>query len=405
MSLIHELKEKLKLVFDDKKDLETEFLILKKNYIEMGHELDGEKLKVENLGLELINLTNAKKEIERELQMLTKNQNSESCRLKLLQDKLEARIAKEEELKLTVLNLQNEINVFRNQQRTLELDNEKLKMEAEGRRLDLEKGFLGMCKEREAQIRGLNQDLEKRFTNQRSDKIKYESQKRELLSKIKALQRRVGELEAQVVGLKKDNQRLREENVQINFKYDECRKIYRAKLFDFLQNEDNQEKYLNAREDLLHNYAEKEVDLLQQMAQLQKDRDDLLEQVELVTKYARECKYLAEDARLPGSVVPDILSRPFPRTKKEFVLRQYSHNFRGKAKHKNESGYNRKQVPNLSKMAKENLLMSNLAGNVMEEQKSAPVYTIPDQKTRTSTNDPMKQKLEYYEEMIQKLER
>lgn len=393
------------MVFEDKKDLETEFLILKKNYIEMGNELDAEKLKVENLGLELINLTNAKKEIERELQLLTKNQNSEGCRLRLLQDKLEAKCAKEEELKMTVLNLKNEINVFRNQQRTLELDNEKLKMEAEGRRLELEKGFLGMCKEREAQIRGLNQDLEHRFSNQRNEKIKYESQKSELLSKIKALQRRLSELEAQIAGLRRDNRRLKEENVQMHFKYDECRKIYRAKLFDFLQNEDNQEKYLNAREDLLHNYAEKEVDLLQQMAQLQKDRDDLLEQIKLVTKYARECKYLAEDTRLPGSPVPDILSRPFPRNKKEFVLRQHSHNFRDQAKKASQTGLGAKRPPNLSRISKENLLMSKLIDDVTVEQKSAPVYTAPDPMIGASANDPIKQKLGHYEQMIQKLER
>jgi chromosome segregation ATPase len=329
LSLIHELKEKLKLVFEDKKDLETEFLILKKNYIEMSNELDQEKLKVENLGLELINLTNAKKEIEKELQLITKHHNSESFRIKHLKDKLEAKCLKETELNNVILNLRNDINILRNQQRTLELDNEKLKMEAEGRRLELEKGFLGVCKDREAQIRDLNRDLENKYSCQRNEKMKYESQKNDLMNKIKMLQRKIEELEALNMQLRKENKGFKQESIQLQFKYDECRKIYRAKLFDFLQNEDNQEKYLNAREDLLHNYAEKEVDLLQQMTQLQKDKDDLVEQVELVTKYARECKYIAEDTRLPGSVIPDILSRPFPRNTKEYKLRNYTYDTKG----------------------------------------------------------------------------
>lgn len=323
LTLVHQLREKLKLVIDDKKDLETEFLVLKKNYIEMGNELDREKLKVENLGLELINLTNAKKEIERELQLLTKNQNSESMRLRILKEKLEAKLDKEGEYKEIILNLKNEINLIRNSQRALELDNEKLKMEAEGRRLELEKGFLGVCKDREAEIRGLNRDLEQKYSTQRNERLKYESQKNELLGKVKSQQRRIEELEARIASLKIERKTLSEENAQLQFKYDECRKIYRAKLFDFLQNEDNQEKYLNAREDLLHNYAEKEVDLLQQMGQLKRERDQLLEQLDLITKYARECKYLAEDTRLPGSVIPEILARPFPQSKKEFQRFNY----------------------------------------------------------------------------------
>ena len=323
LTLVHQLREKLKLVIDDKKDLETEFLVLKKNYIEMGNELDREKLKVENLGLELINLTNAKKEIERELQLLTKNQNSESMRLRILKEKLEAKLDKEGEYKEIILNLKNEINLIRNSQRALELDNEKLKLDAEGRRLELEKGFLGVCKDREAEIRGLNRDLEQKYSTQRNERLKYESQKNELLGKVKSQQRRIEELEARVASLKIERKTLSEENAQLQFKYDECRKIYRAKLFDFLQNEDNQEKYLNAREDLLHNYAEKEVDLLQQMGQLKRERDQLLEQLDLITKYARECKYLAEDTRLPGSVIPEILARPFPQSKKDFQRFNY----------------------------------------------------------------------------------
>lgn len=93
---------------------------------------------------------------------------------------------------------------------------------------------------------------------------------------------------------------------------------------DFLENEENQEKYLHAREDLLHNYADKEVDLLEKLEKTIREKKDLEERNEMVLKYARECKYLAEDLKPRGTALPEILARPFPRNEKEFNRFEYN---------------------------------------------------------------------------------
>ena len=93
---------------------------------------------------------------------------------------------------------------------------------------------------------------------------------------------------------------------------------------DFLENEENQEKYLHAREDLLHNYADKEVDLLEKLEKCQRGKKELDERNEMVLKYARECKYLAEDLKPRGTALPEILARPFPRNEQGFNRIEYN---------------------------------------------------------------------------------
>jgi len=52
---INELQEQLDNIVVDKKDLEIEFISLKKNYNWVNSELEDLKRKHENLGMELIN--------------------------------------------------------------------------------------------------------------------------------------------------------------------------------------------------------------------------------------------------------------------------------------------------------------------------------------------------------------
>ena len=55
---IAELQDNLIEARKDRKDLEIEFIALKKNYYQIKQELDQEKLKSENINIELINLVN-----------------------------------------------------------------------------------------------------------------------------------------------------------------------------------------------------------------------------------------------------------------------------------------------------------------------------------------------------------
>jgi hypothetical protein len=51
----------MKEIVDDKRELEIEFVALKKNYITQHQYLEVEKAKAENVGLELINIVNENK--------------------------------------------------------------------------------------------------------------------------------------------------------------------------------------------------------------------------------------------------------------------------------------------------------------------------------------------------------
>jgi len=51
---------------DDKKEIEIEFVALKKNFIHLQNDYDQEKAKNDNLGLELINLVNENKSLSNE---------------------------------------------------------------------------------------------------------------------------------------------------------------------------------------------------------------------------------------------------------------------------------------------------------------------------------------------------
>ena len=100
-------------------------------------------------------------------------------------------------------------------------------MEAEGKKLELEKGFLGVCQNREKKIQALNMDLQTGFSGRRMDRVKYEGQIKELVSGNKRLTRRVEGLESELVSLKKVKRLGDMQIAKLRLENDEMRKIYR----------------------------------------------------------------------------------------------------------------------------------------------------------------------------------
>lgn len=58
---IQELQDKLREALDDKKEIEIEFVALKKNYLNLQQDLEQERSKNDNMGLEFVNLVNENK--------------------------------------------------------------------------------------------------------------------------------------------------------------------------------------------------------------------------------------------------------------------------------------------------------------------------------------------------------
>ena len=62
----------MKQVLEEKREIEIEFVALKSNYMNLSTELNDEKLKNENLSIELINLVNANKALTGDTDYLAK---------------------------------------------------------------------------------------------------------------------------------------------------------------------------------------------------------------------------------------------------------------------------------------------------------------------------------------------
>lgn len=61
---IMELQDKLREALDDKKEIEIEFVALKKNYLNLNGDLDQERARNDNIGVELVNLVNENKAMQ-----------------------------------------------------------------------------------------------------------------------------------------------------------------------------------------------------------------------------------------------------------------------------------------------------------------------------------------------------
>lgn len=104
MQAINEIQDKLKEALEEKRDIEIEFVALKANYIRLSNQLSDEKLKNENLSIEVINLVNSNKVISGDADYLTKvkGDSSKSQEKQLLDiDRLNSRNRSLEEALIT----------------------------------------------------------------------------------------------------------------------------------------------------------------------------------------------------------------------------------------------------------------------------------------------------------------
>jgi len=69
---IEELNNQLKVAYEDKKDIEIEFVALKKNFLNLQEDLDREKARSESLNLELIQLVNENRVLQQDTHHTTK---------------------------------------------------------------------------------------------------------------------------------------------------------------------------------------------------------------------------------------------------------------------------------------------------------------------------------------------
>jgi regulator of replication initiation timing len=117
------------------------------------------------------------------------------------------------------------------------------------------------------------------FKKGREEKMLWESQKMELMHKIKSLQRRVNDDDDRIKDMERQVGEYSAENQKMQLQMDEMRSIYRNKLIQFTADSVKGEGGkpvrmgydLNAREELIRTYTEKEISLNEKLEQQHKE--------------------------------------------------------------------------------------------------------------------------------------
>ena len=190
---ISELQDRLAEARNDKKDMEIEFIALKKNYYQIKQDLDQEKLKNENVAVELINMVNENKALQRDIQTDQKISGEVTQSRHYLEVKNE-RIEQElQESREALLNAQSEVNSLKAEMQSLRLMNDKGNIDVGNRKMELERQFLEMNNQRSLELndlRGADDNASKRFQMERD---LWDGEKTDLLRKMKELNRKIEE--------------------------------------------------------------------------------------------------------------------------------------------------------------------------------------------------------------------
>ena len=84
---IKELQDKLIEAKNDRKDMEIDYIGVKKNYWQVKMQYDSEKQKAENLAVELVNLVNENKALQREVSVKERNYGETNQNKQYLEEK------------------------------------------------------------------------------------------------------------------------------------------------------------------------------------------------------------------------------------------------------------------------------------------------------------------------------
>mgnify|MGYP000104790623 CR=1 FL=1 len=316
IKLVDEFQEKLKRLMEEKRELEIEYVALKQNFLTLRDNYEEEKRKNENLGLELINTVNENKALQAELNLAYKNSENAVAGGAQVSNRLDSLQRQYDDQREAIIMLKAENEKLKTEIMKYQIKDDQYKLEVEAKKLDLERGYVDMAKDKEKDMRNLSKQAEDNLQKNMQDKLVFESQRQELVAKNKQTNRKVEELEEKIrelVGQLKD---LKSQNAQLTTKLDEMDNLYRAKLMQYAMEEKaNKDKNIlgfNAREDLVRSYREKEVELIEKLDKERTQMRVMKTEVLALRNYSRELKYLCEDWAPLGKPLPELLSRPMP---------------------------------------------------------------------------------------------
>jgi len=152
---IAELQDRLAEARNDRKDMEIEFIALKKNYYNVKNDFDQEKLKNENLGVELINLVNENKALQRDVNVnerITGEHHQGKQYLEQRGQNLELEL---QDTRKALLEAQGEVSRMRLAIEKNEILNQKGAVEVGNRKMELERQFLELANTKQLELEDL----------------------------------------------------------------------------------------------------------------------------------------------------------------------------------------------------------------------------------------------------------
>ena len=339
---IQDLQDKLREALDEKKEIEIEFVALKKNFINLQGELDAERAKNDNLGLELINLVNENKVLQSDSNRINLKHGDVSTEQQKLMRKVEKLETELYDKREALVVAQGEIERLKSELVRADIAGQQNQQDYEARKLELEREFIEMSKRNLQELDNVKVDDKNYHKKNALEKELWDGERIDYQKKIKQLNRKIEELTDDLKLLEEQNIELKSDKNRLTLQVEEMRSAFRNKLTKYMNenNPDSSAVTWSAKEELIRSYTEKEVDLTQRLEKESKRLDEKYKQLRALKNYARSLKYLAEDWAPIGQPLPEVLTLPPPvslddEDDNEFVKQQQNEIERLKKKNRN----------------------------------------------------------------------
>lgn len=262
---IQDLQDKLREALDDKKEIEIEFVALKKNFINLQGEIDAEKAKNDNLGLELINLVNENRALQNDSNKVNLKHgdvSAEHQRLIRKVEKLETDLYDKRE---ALVVAQGEIERLKSELVRADIAGQQNQHDYESRKLELEREFIELSKRNLTEMDNVKTDDRNYHKKNALEKELWDGERVDYQKKIKQLNRKIEELTDDLKLLEEQNMELKSDRNRLTLQIEEMRSAFRNKLTKYMNenNPDSSAVTWSAKEELIRSYTEKEVDLTQ----------------------------------------------------------------------------------------------------------------------------------------------
>lgn len=311
---LSQMQKKLQDNLEKTRAMEIEFISMKQNLKNLTQDLNDEKRKNENLSIEVINLVNANRALSGDTDYLAKlksNLSMDQERLVLENQKLKKQ---NQDLENALLSSRSEIELLRKEIIKYDMNAQRLRVEFDSQRVDLEKQYLQITNNREVISKNKNTETELKSQKilQQNENINADISL--IADQLKSAQRKITELEDNLKEYRNHDSEMTKEVHRLTLQLEELRGSLRGRLLKTLnENSHPGEEVLRvAREEMIRTYNEKEIELTEKLNNELAKSAQNLKVIRGLRSYARSLKNLAEDWAPFGQPLPEVLVLPPP---------------------------------------------------------------------------------------------